>query len=96
VRRFHCVLEEYCNFLVQELGYGQLLGGQEENNTLYRFGNYISEEINFTPRKFMQYYLLKRITCNFISHLPADDNWNMCVGVEIRKTQPERQNDGEE
>jgi len=31
-------------------------------------------------------YLVKRITCNFISHLPANDNRNMCVGMEIRKT----------
>lgn len=32
------------------------------------------------------FYLVKKITSYFISHLPTDDNRNMCIGMETRKT----------
>lgn len=41
-----------------------------------------SLEINM-PHKF---YLVKRITSNFISHLPTDDNRNVCICMKTRKT----------
>jgi len=64
VRRIHCVHEECCNFLVQDLGYGQfdievasdqrgqLLGGRKKNNNLFRIGIIMPGEINFTLPKF--------------------------------------------
>lgn len=65
----------------------QLLGGRRKIKLSLDLETIISKEINFTPSRFMcsMYldYLVKSVTCNFISHLPAYDKRNMCVGMEI-------------
>lgn len=38
--------------------------------------------VNIQKERFVFFYLVKKITSNFISHLCTNNNWNVCIGME--------------